>query len=499
MKRVISLLLSVSVFFCLFSFNVFATKLNNDVNKAIAIQDGSMESFTFRTDLYDDNYDQYRWYKINPQKSGIYRFHLENLYSSDSDIQIYLNIYDPTDEWNKDSEPGEFISISGSTYLTEQDKYSETDILLKQDITYYIEIYAEASYDFNVDIDLQMSVNIIDNQLYVGQLFTESFNRILNNNSHSRIYSFVPNNNLTYEKYDIVISSSKLKNEDYVVVYLEDENGKNIDYNVFGYDGDDIIFTNSLKSGSKYYLIIESSSPNKFDITINIIKHHIHKYQSVVTSPTAIKLGHRIYTCSICGYSYNIYKAPTGKLTTKCKAKTTAAQTITWNRVSTATGYQVQISTKDGKKWSTYAVLKANVNSYTFKKLTAGNAYKFRARFFIKAADGNNYYSPWSNTLSSSTLPTGTNITKLTGNSKSFNAQWKKNSTVNGYQVQYSLKSNFSGAKTVTIKSNNTLKTTVKKLHAKKVYYVRIRTYKTISKVNCFSSWSKSVKVKTKS
>ena len=69
---------------------------------------------------------------------------------------------------------------------------------------------------------------------------------------------------------------------------------------------------------------------------------------------------------------------------------------------------------------------------------------------------------------------------------------------MNGYQVQYSLKSNFSGAKAVTIKSNKTLKTAVKNLGAKKVYYVRIRTYKTIGKVNYFSAWSAAGKVKTK-
>ena len=141
--------------------------------------------------------------------------------------------------------------------------------------------------------------------------------------------------------------------------------------------------------------------------------------------------------------------------------------------------------------------LKAGVTSYTFKKLAAGNNYKFRVRFYIKAADGKNYFSPWSTTLNSPTLPSGTTLTKLTGAKKAFTAQWKKGACT-GYQVQYSVKSNFSGAKTVTIKNAKTLKTTVKKLNAKKVYYVRIRTYKTISKVNYFSAWSKTVKVKTK-
>ena len=119
-------------------------------------------------------------------------------------------------------------------------------------------------------------------------------------------------------------------------------------------------------------------------------------------------------------------------------------------------------------------------------------------RFYIKAADGKNYYSPWSATLNSPTSPAGTSISKVSGAKKAFTAQWKKQSNATGYQIQYSTNAKFSKAKVVTIKSNKTLKYTLNKLSAKKTYYVRIRTYKTISKVNYFSTWSKTYKVKTK-
>ena len=223
-----------------------------------------------------------------------------------------------------------------------------------------------------------------------------------------------------------------------------------------------------------------------------------HDYKAVVTKATGTALGYTTHSCARCSDSFiDTYTAPTGKLTLKCKARTAAAETVLWNNVKTATGYQVQISTKDGKKWDKTVTLKAGVTNTTLKSLAAGNAYKFRARFYI-AKGGKNYFSPWSATLTSPTLPTGTSITKTAGGSRSFTTQWKKNTAVKGYQIQYSLKSNFSGAKIVTVKSNKTLKTTVKKLSAKKVYYVRIRTYKTISKVNYFSTWSKTMKVKTK-
>ena len=190
---------------------------------------------------------------------------------------------------------------------------------------------------------------------------------------------------------------------------------------------------------------------------------------------------------------------PTGKVTgLKCALAVKNALTVQWKKVGAASGYQVQISTKDGKKWDKSYTLKAGVTSYTFKSLSAGSPYKFRVRFFIKGEDGKNYFSPWSSALNSPTLPSGAALSKVTGAGKAFTAQWKQNKTVNGYQIQYSLKSNFSGAKTVTVKSNKTLKTTVKKLGAKKVYYVRIRTFKTMSKVNYYSAWNKAVKVKTK-
>ena len=223
-----------------------------------------------------------------------------------------------------------------------------------------------------------------------------------------------------------------------------------------------------------------------------------HRYDATVKKPTSTTLGYTLHTCIGCNTSYkNAYTAPTGKQTLKCKARTSAAQTISWNNVKTATGYQVQISNAAGNKWSTYATLKSGITNYTFKKLVAGNNYKFRVRFYIKAADGKNYFSPWSTALNSPTLPSGTAITKLTASSKAFSAQWKK-AGFTGYQLQYSLKSNFSAAKTVTIKNAKTLKTTVKKLNTKKVYYIRIRTYKMISKANYFSTWSKTYKIKTK-
>ncbi len=96
--------------------------------------------------------------------------------------------------------------------------------------------------------------------------------------------------------------------------------------------------------------------------------------------------------------------------------------------------------------------------------------------------------------------PKPTKLTNVTASSKAFIAQWtKKTAQVTGYQIQYSTKSDFTDAKTSRIKSNETVKKTVKNLTANKKYYVRIRTYKTVDGKNYYSSWSAKKSVTTKS
>ena len=214
---------------------------------------------------------------------------------------------------------------------------------------------------------------------------------------------------------------------------------------------------------------------------------------STVVKPTANALGYTAHKCA-CGETYkDTFKAQTGKVSGfKCAARTQAAEKFTWTAMKGVTGYQIQISNAAGTAWgSAYAT---TANSYLFKGLSAGSKYKFRIRTFIKAPDGKNYFGPWV-TLTSPTLPAATTLKVAAGN-KAFTAQWTKKA-VNGYQLQYSIKSSFSGAKTVNVKNAGTVKYVVKSLKAKTTYYVRIRTYKIINKANYFSTWT-TAKVKTK-
>ena len=96
--------------------------------------------------------------------------------------------------------------------------------------------------------------------------------------------------------------------------------------------------------------------------------------------------------------------------------------------------------------------------------------------------------------------PGKTYITSLSKGTKSFTVKWAKKTTqTTGYQIQYSTSSTFaSGNKTVTVTSNKTTSKTIKSLKANKKYYVRVRTYKTVSGNKYYSTWSARKSVTTK-
>ena len=95
--------------------------------------------------------------------------------------------------------------------------------------------------------------------------------------------------------------------------------------------------------------------------------------------------------------------------------------------------------------------------------------------------------------------PKSAKIKKAKGSKKAVALKWKKVSDVKGYQIQVATDKKFKkNKKTVTVKKQKTTKVTVKKLEAKKKYYVRIRTYKTVKGKKVYSSWSKVKTVKTK-
>ena len=75
---------------------------------------------------------------------------------------------------------------------------------------------------------------------------------------------------------------------------------------------------------------------------------------------------------------------------------------------------------------------------------------------------------------------------------------WKKVKNAKGYQIEYSTSSKFKKSKKITIKKAKTTSRIIKKLKARKKYYVRIRTYIIVNGKKKYSDWSKKKSQKTK-
>ena len=85
--------------------------------------------------------------------------------------------------------------------------------------------------------------------------------------------------------------------------------------------------------------------------------------------------------------------------------------------------------------------------------------------------------------------PKSASIKKVKSSKKAIAVEWVKTKGVKGYEIQVATDKKFKkNKKTVTVKKQKTTKTTVKKLKAKKKYYVRVRTYKTVNGKKVYSA-----------
>lgn len=102
-------------------------------------------------------------------------------------------------------------------------------------------------------------------------------------------------------------------------------------------------------------------------------------------------------------------------------------------------------------------------------------------------------------------VPKGTSISKITAKKKGFYIKWKKQSSqITGYEIACSTSRNFAkkSTKTIKVKKKKAVSKSISKLRAKKKYYIRIRTYKTVKfngrSIKLYSAWSKAKSKTTK-
>lgn len=168
---------------------------------------------------------------------------------------------------------------------------------------------------------------------------------------------------------------------------------------------------------------------------------------------------------------------------------------VAWKQNSAVTGYQIRYSTSSNFSNSKIVTIRNyKTLKYTIKNLSQGKKYYIRMRTYQTVNDLH-YYSAWgaAKSVTVSAKPAAVKLTKV----KSYRAgqlsnYWEKNSRATGYQIQYGRSSKFSGAKTTTVSGSKNVRKTLTNLSKGRKYYVRVRTYKTVSGKTWYSSWSAS-------
>ena len=205
-----------------------------------------------------------------------------------------------------------------------------------------------------------------------------------------------------------------------------------------------------------------------------------HNYSVFTTKATFSKDGSTGESCTVCGMgiSTDIKAVKSVKLSAteytyngKAQKPSVTVKDSAGKKLKNGTDYTVSYS-KGCKKVGSYKV------TVTLKGKYSG-----------------------SKTLTFKINPKATKISKVTAAKKSLKLKIAKQTTeTTGYEVQYSTSKKFtkSTTKTATVKKAKTTSLTLKKLKAKKTYYLKIRTYKTVGGKKFYSAWSKVTSKKTK-
>lgn len=131
-------------------------------------------------------------------------------------------------------------------------------------------------------------------------------------------------------------------------------------------------------------------------------------------------------------------------------------------------------------------------------KVTIAANFVGRAEIKIKVKDSGIYKSAVK-TITITVNPANTKIVSVgSPSSRKLKVKWKKNTAVTGYQIQYADNKKYKKAVTKTISRKSVTTAAYSGLKTKKLYYVRIRTYKKVSGKRFYSSWSSPKRVRIK-
>ncbi|MBP0725784.1 InlB B-repeat-containing protein [Bacillus sp. RG28] len=167
---------------------------------------------------------------------------------------------------------------------------------------------------------------------------------------------------------------------------------------------------------------------------------------------------------------------------------------VTWRAVSGAQGYEIfRATTKTG----TYSYLATSSSSYTNSSLVTNRAYYYKVRAF-RVVNGTKVDSSFSTIVSGTpVLAAPTGLKAARASSTSIKLTWNRGTEASGYEIFRATSYKGVYTKVVTLTSGSTLSFTNTKLSKGKLYYFKIRAYRTVNGKKIYSGYSNTVYLKT--
>ena len=279
------------------------------------------------------------------------------------------------------------------------------------------------------------------------------------------VFKFVPNETSTYYFYSNDGSGLKANIQDDTGYYVAQTTSNENDFELKA----------DLTAGKTYYINVKSNKADDiFGLYVSNLNYIEHDFELINEKPaTCTNAGLAIYKCSICGEIETQAINPTGhNFSNNAQFCLNGCGTVNPNYVAPSQPAP-QPPTQPTQELPQQAAQQTAQQQSTQNDTTTAQTEVAK--------------------------PKSVSPKKVKAAKKAVSVEWKKVGGVKGYQVQVATNKKFKkNKKTVTIKKQKTTKTTVKKLKAKKKYYVRIRTYKIANGKKVYSSWSKVKSVKTK-
>lgn len=119
-----------------------------------------------------------------------------------------------------------------------------------------------------------------------------------------------------------------------------------------------------------------------------------------------------------------------------------------------------------------------------------GTKYTYRVSAVVNGTE-----SDWSDGVSCCYLERNAINILINGSPGKMTFTWNKNKKADGYEVQYGTSKSFRGAKTLKISNKSMVISTASNVHARRNYYVRVRSYKKLGQETFYSEWSKARKL----